>query len=277
TAETAVAQYNLIISEKELLQKTLAGSICVLTQALELVGSTTFSRTSRIPETVTHIAEQMQVPDRWQVEIAASLSQMCTALSEEVCEGSREEKPLPSSRPESQLADRDGTPATSRREAAAACLELLSEIPRLENVVSMIERHHQLADGATGPEDDDDPAWLGGRILYAAHVWDQLIVEGHSEEVALAKVKEMGAHSPAAFLEALSTLPSANTRMASRIENDGLQVGMSLAEDLRSTSDALLMASGHQLNPLSLARLRELVRRGQIQGPFQIRAAPERP
>jgi len=54
-------------------------------------------------------------------------------------------------------------------------------------------------------------------------------------------------------------------------------VGMSLAEDLRSTSDALLMASGHQLNPLSLARLRELVRRGQIQGPFQIRAAPESP
>ena len=277
TAETAVAQYNLVITEKEHFQKALAGSIRVLTQALEVVDPTTFSRTLRIREIVTHIAEQTDAPNRWQVEVAASLSQMCMALCERVCEGSREEKPPASSQPRSQLADRDGTPFTARSEAAAACLGLLSQIPRLESVVSMIERHHQLADGATRPDDDDDPAWLGGRILHAAYAWDRIIVEGHSEEVALAKLRELGAHFPAAFFEALSTLPSADTRVERHVDDDGLRVGMSLAEDLRSTSNALLMVSGHQLNPLSLARLRELVRTGQLQGPFQVRIAPERP
>ena len=260
TAETAVAQYNLIITEKELLQETLAGSIRVRTQALELVAPIPFSRTSRIPEIASHIAEQMDVPNRWRVEAAASLSQMCMALCEEISEGSR-----------------DGTPFTARPEAAAACMGLLNQIPRLEIMISMIERHHQFADGATRPENDDDPAWLGGRILHAAHVWDQIIVEGHSEEVALAKLRAMGARFPAAFFEALSTLPCADTGMARHVDDDGLRVGMSLAEDLRSTSNALLMTSGHQLNPLSLARLRELVRTGQLQGPFQVRIAPERP
>ena len=113
--------------------------------------------------------------------------------------------------------------------------------------------------------------------MHAAYAWDRIIVEGHSEEVALEKLREMGAHFPAAFFEALSTLPSADTRVERHVDDDGLRVGMSLAEDLRSTSNALLMVSGHQLNPLSLARLRELVRTGQLQGPFQVRIAPERP
>jgi hypothetical protein len=65
--------------------------------------------------------------------------------------------------------------------------------------------------------------------------------------------------------------------MARHVDDDELRVGMSLADDLRLTSNALLVASGHQFNPLSLARLREFVRTGQIQGPFQVRIAPERP
>ena len=277
TAETAVAQYNLIVTEKEHFQKILADGVRVLGQALEVIDPITFSRTSRIQEIVGHIAEQTDAPDRWQVEVAANLSQMCMALQEEVCGGSCEEKPPRSSQPESLPADRDGTPFTARPEAAAACLGLLRQIPRLENVVRMIEKHHQLADGATRSEDGDDSAWFAGRILHAAYEWDRIILEGYSEEEALAKLREMGPHFPAAFFEALSTLPSADTRMARHVDDDGLRVGMSLAEDLRSTSNALLMASGHRLNPLSLARLREFVRTGQIQGPFQIRIASERP
>ena len=114
-------------------------------------------------------------------------------------------------------------------------------------------------------------------MLHVAHTWRRIIAEGHSKDVALRTLREMGNHYPPAFFEALSTLPSADTRVARHVDDDELRVGMSLVEDLRSTSNALLMVSGHQLNPLSLARLRELVRTGQLQGPFQVRIAPERP
>jgi len=71
--QAALVQYNLIISEKELLEKTLHGSVKVLTEILALVNPAAFSRATRIHQTMKHMVQQLGLQDTWRYEIAAML------------------------------------------------------------------------------------------------------------------------------------------------------------------------------------------------------------
>ena len=77
----AIEQYRLVTAEKELLNKTLNGSIKVLTEILSLVNPAAFSRSYRIRNYVREIALKLQLPNLWQFQIAALLSQIgCVTL-----------------------------------------------------------------------------------------------------------------------------------------------------------------------------------------------------
>ena len=79
-----IEQYRLITSEKELLEKTLNGSVKVLTDVLALVNPTAFGRTSRIHNLVQTISAELKIEKPWQIELAAMLSQIgCITMSEE--------------------------------------------------------------------------------------------------------------------------------------------------------------------------------------------------
>ncbi|MBA4395569.1 MAG: histidine kinase, partial [Desulfobacca sp.] len=72
-------QYQLVTGERELLEKTLKGTIQVLTEVLSLVNPEAFGRASRITRYVREIAAQLdniQPTDRWILETAAMLSQI---------------------------------------------------------------------------------------------------------------------------------------------------------------------------------------------------------
>ena len=76
-----IRQFQLITVERELLEKTLRGSIKVLSEILELINPEAFGRSSRIVRYVKEIASRMEVPDLWQMETAAALSQIgCVIL-----------------------------------------------------------------------------------------------------------------------------------------------------------------------------------------------------
>jgi YesN/AraC family two-component response regulator len=78
----ALAQYDLITAEKEILEKTLRGSVKVLTDILALVNPAAFSRTSRVLHTMQHLVQQLGLHDIWRYELAAMLSQIgCVALN----------------------------------------------------------------------------------------------------------------------------------------------------------------------------------------------------
>ena len=85
--EVLLRIYNLLETrwlyrqERELLERTLGGSVGVLTEILSLVNPAAFSRAQRIRRYVQHMAKQLQVPDQWQFELAAMLSQIgCVAV-----------------------------------------------------------------------------------------------------------------------------------------------------------------------------------------------------
>ena len=86
---TAIAlaqrQYRLITAEKELLDKTLKGTITVLSELLSLANPIAFSSGLRIKNLVVHLAEQLHLPNLWQFEIAALMSQIgCVTLPHDI-------------------------------------------------------------------------------------------------------------------------------------------------------------------------------------------------
>ena len=102
--QAALAQYQLITAEKELLEKTLYGSVKVLTEILALVNPAAFSRASRVHHTVQHLVQQLGLRDAWRYEIAAMLSQIgCVAL---IRTPSRPATPAPNSPPRKKNASR---------------------------------------------------------------------------------------------------------------------------------------------------------------------------
>ena len=67
--------YRLINSEKELLNKTLTGTIKILTSVLHIVNPAAFSKSNRMLKYVIHIVKNLQLDNAWQFDVAAMLSQ----------------------------------------------------------------------------------------------------------------------------------------------------------------------------------------------------------
>ncbi|RMF86633.1 MAG: response regulator [Planctomycetota bacterium] len=125
--DAGIEQYRLVTAEKELLSKTLAGSVRVLTEILTAVSPQAFGRASRVRATVSKLCKAMNVPNTWQIEIAAMLSQIgCVAVPAQILEkvyNGEELKPQERDIYESH-------PKLAR--------ELLAKIPRLERVAEIV-------------------------------------------------------------------------------------------------------------------------------------------
>jgi len=98
--EAAVAQHRLITAERELLEKTLRGSIKALTEILSLASPLIFGRATRLKQHATELVAGLGVPFSWQLEVAVMLSQIgCIVLTAENNEKLYYGKPLSPSRP----------------------------------------------------------------------------------------------------------------------------------------------------------------------------------
>ena len=124
----ALRQYRLITAEKELLQKTLKGSVTVLSELLGIAHPLAFSAGLRIKKYMVTLAEALALPNPWQYEIAALMSQIgCITLPGDVLS--------------KVYADQELTPEESEMyaEHPLTGASLLEKIPRLEQVTKMIE------------------------------------------------------------------------------------------------------------------------------------------
>ena len=84
TLTAALTQYRLVTAEKNLLERTLSGTVQVLTEVLSLVNPAAFSRAERARRYIHHVATEMSLGNPWQYEVAAMLSQLgCVTLPAE--------------------------------------------------------------------------------------------------------------------------------------------------------------------------------------------------
>lgn len=259
-----IEQYRLIIAERELLGKTLRGSIEVLIEILSFVNPIAFGRATRIKRLVHNIARHLQLPNIWQYELAAMLSQIgCVMLPAEVLEKIDVRAPI--STAEEQLF---ATHPTMGR-------ELLERIPRLEIIGQMIEGQ-QKPPGQhiipTALHTEADAIRLGAQILNLVLAFDEMSTRGVPTPTIIAALRQKPNRYNPHLVEALaSTEGSPEQGRVKALPVSQLKVGMVLAEDVWSTSQQLLVHQGQEITSSIWLRLRNFSRRTGVVEPVSVR------
>jgi FixJ family two-component response regulator len=255
TALTAsLEQHHLIVSEKELLENTLSGSIRVLTEVLSLVNPAAFGRSMRVRRYVKQIANSLKLEKTWQFDVAAMMSQLgCVTLDAETIDAVYGNQKLA---PEEQA-------RFDKHPAVAA--ELLTKIPRMEAIAWMIA--HQNDPSAAVPVAEDPNMRTGAEILGAALAFDEALSKGASKEEALSQVRIRFEQLNPQILHALRGLDLEGGRTEIRdCPINELSARMVLTQEVRTQSGLLIVAKGQEVTAPLILRLKNFHEKGAIPG-----------
>jgi CheY-like chemotaxis protein len=259
--DDAVQQHQLVTSERVLLQQTLHGSIKTLTEVLALSNPLAFGRATRIKQLVGDLGLRLGIIDRWQIEVAAMLSQLgAIALPAETVEKIYYGHPL------------DEAETAAAAHAPTLLKQWLGNIPRLEVVRGMLSYAF-----------DPQPEFLalsnsqvaqveqGAALLRLAADFDMLEARGCKGAFAVAALRRQAGRHHAQQLDALAAIrgEAASELEISEVSIFALQVGMRFAEDLKLASGALLIPRGQEVTPALLERLR-MLRPGTIKASIRV-------
>jgi response regulator RpfG family c-di-GMP phosphodiesterase len=257
-------QYRLIKAEKELLEKTVKGSVSVLSDVLGLTNPEAFGRSSRIKNKVIWIARQMNIMDLWQLETAAMLSQIgCIILPDRILKNLFEGQTLTGD--EMRLFETHPRMGSS----------LIGHIPRMEEVARIVAYQEKHFDGSGVPGDAvrGESIPLGARILKVALDFDLIETEGVPKGSVLPLLKEREGWYDPEVLEALEGMLFAKEQDQVReIRLSQLQPGMTLFEDLRATTGLILIARGQKVTMATLLRLKHFSETAScnVREPFRV-------
>jgi response regulator RpfG family c-di-GMP phosphodiesterase len=262
--EAGVHQYRLVTAEKELLEKTLRGSVEVLTEVLALASPAAFTRATRVRRLARQLAVAVRADSPWAIEVAALLSPIgCVAVPDDVLArvGSGQE-----------LAEKDRVMFESHARVGAS---LIGKIPRLEAIAEIIAYQDKHFDGTGRPEGGKSGAAipLGARILKLALDCDSLEARGQPRFRALECLRGRAGRYDPNVLRALEDLPAdASGHATKSVSAAELRCGMILAEDIRNTGGLMLVSKGKEVTEIVLQRLQNLCASGAVREPIQVLA-----
>jgi len=258
---SSIEQYRLVTAEKELLEKTFKNSIKVLVDVLAMVNPLAFSRSSRVKRYVLHIVRELRLPNLWQFEIAAMLSQIgCVTVPQEVLEKVLTNIPLTPK-------ERDmfnSHPSTA--------YSLLSKIPRLEIVSKIIAGQlNPLGSASEMNFTTGDVVALGSQILKVALDFDQLYETGTNTEKAIQLMLGQPNQYDPNIVNALRNIKSSASGMEVKLVTvPDVTLGMILAENVYTKKGLLLAAKGQEVTYTVLKGLRNFSQGVGIQEPFRV-------
>ncbi len=254
--DAAEEQYRLITAERVLLEETLHGSIKTLVDILSITNPVAFGRAGRARQLVRELAEALGLPDRWQLEVAAMLSQLgSVTLPDETARKFFVGEAL--TREERTMVER--LPDVTER--------LLANIPRLEPVreILAIQAGRRVSGGAS------EARAVAANALKIALDFDEIESRGVPLQEALDTLRgRTGAYLPQVFEALLSCKGVGAVRQELReVPLRGLVVGMVLAEDLKTRTGLLLVARGFEITPSFIERARNFAD-GYVREPVRV-------
>ena len=265
--EDALTQYRLITAERDLLTKTLNGSIKLLTDILALADTKSSGQAEKLRKLITEISVKMPLENLWELHLAAMLSPMgYVTLPPETIVKARNGGPL--SKKEQELVN--DLPAISAR--------LIANIPRLHGVSQIIRYQHKHFDGSGFPVDATagQSLPLGARLLKILTDMMQLQADGKSEVRALEELQRRKGFYDSKLLDSVcdcfgGRIIQAGVWQTISIESRDLAVGMVLASDILTKDGTLVLAAGHHINPMILEKLRNFDLVFGLQEPVMIK------
>lgn len=238
----ALGQHRLQVSERGLLQDTLRGCVEALAEVLALTSPAAFGRAGRASELGGALARAVRLPDWWEVEVAALLENLgAVTLPPATAEKLHAAKPLSDSE------------AAMVRRVPQITRQLLSKIPRLEGVLEILASIQ-----SCGDPDQTGEVPAGARVLRTVLDYADLEDRLDSPGIALETMRTRELYDPQ-LLDTLAGIVGVNASpRVSEIAVGELQVGMTLADDARSTDDGLLLTRGQRVTQRLIERLTNL-------------------
>lgn len=259
--EDAYEQHRLISAEKELLQKTVYGCIKVLTEMLSLVNPIAFSRAGRIKRLVEQVAQRLELPDLWQLELAVTLSHLgYVGMDPELLERAYTGKALS---PEDK-AMLTGTAKTAHK--------LMADIPRIEPVLAIIDQLGEpppVLDGLKKSSKEGRMPWAV-HVIQAAARADE-ISHGHPHQRLIVEALKGEKYNPI-IVEALGRVdyPSLEQRKNLALGAREIEPGMFLLEDAMSGNGVLMAKGGQEVTSTVATLLKRMAERHNLREPLQV-------
>ena len=225
-------QHELIVGEKVLLEQTLKGAVDALSQALATAKPLFFGRAQRVQRLAGELADRLEEPNQWRIEVASIFSQIASiTLPEAISEDVYHKREL--SKEVQEIVGR--FPEVTE--------QMLEKIPRLEEVREIIGKidlqpRFELA--------DEGGIRRAASIIKVALDFDHYEELGYEKAIVVQTLRGREKYYDPEVTEALQHLHSLADQKY-RIEEvllKNLGPGMRLAQELRHDSGFLVAPSG---------------------------------
>ncbi|WP_073260793.1 HD domain-containing phosphohydrolase [Cryptosporangium aurantiacum] len=255
--DDALRQYQLVHAERELLQKTLAGSVDVLAQLLSLGNPDAYSRTTRTSRITDTAARTLRLGHVWELRAAAKLSQIgLVAIPPDVVE--RVEtgaNPTP-----------DETTMYATHPQVAH--DLLIRIPRMERVARWISL--QNSDGDHPAADDEE-----AQCIDVLAVATKFVAARQNAEEPTATARRLTGtcrHRPdviQAVLHAATTVATTQGEIRELTVRD-LRLGQVFQHDVLATTGTVLVRKGDTVTEAVKIRLTNFATSVGVNEPIRV-------
>lgn len=257
-----LVKLELFKTEKELLEKTLTGSLKILIDILTIINSEVYGKANRVKRLVKYIAAKMKIADSWNLEIAAMLSQVgCIAVSSEILERITSDKNVS---PNERLI---------YKKHPLIGYKLLNKLPRLEKVAQIIKYQNKNYDGTGIPEDNlrESLIPIESRILHVALDYDTFNNQGINPLKSLEKLREAKVNYDVTILDALEKIIlDENKKEIKFVKVAHLDYGMIFAEDVVTTGNIKVIGKGQEVSYVMIKRLQNISKTQTIKEPIKV-------
>ncbi len=264
--EAGLEQYRLVTAERELLEKTLAGSIKVMFDFISLNDPIAARISNRLRDWVRMLSAEFGLPQRWQLDVAAMLSPLGQfVVPPELLEKRRRGEVLS----EGELVMIMNAPEAVRN--------LIANIPRLSKVAEIVYLQDKHFDGtgfpAGGPKGYDIP--FDARLLKILKDLVEECAGGYpTAPVFNALERRDGVYDPHILAKVRTCLLASaplDAPAEAEVPVSSLRAGHLILNDIRLANGHLVLAAGSVISPILVERLRAMAKSYHFQEPVRVR------
>lgn len=268
--EAGLRQYDLVTAERDLLERTLAGSVKVLVDVLSLVDPEAFRKTQVLRKWAREVVRRMKLSNAWEIDIAAMLSPLgLITIPPEIIAKVRAGEKL--SKLDNEIYSR--APEIGRN--------LVCNIPRMKNLGEMIYYQNKGFDGSGFPGD-----WVAGKdIPIGARILKILIdlatVSEAPDAAAFKALDEQGslydseilAVVRSCFVDGNGNVAGESAQNVVKVPVVDLKPGCRLVSNIETEDGKLVLAAGNDISLAQIELLRNMQKVRRIKEPIYIEAS----
>lgn len=261
--QAAIEEHRRTAAERELMSQTVHGIIAMLTRVLSLASPIAFGKANRLKSLAGELAEAAEIEDAWELEIAASFSQLgAVTLSETTLDKVAKDHPL----------NETEEPLVRKQYETAA--GLIREAPRFDAIAEAVAL--QEFDTGTGG-DVASKVRRNAELLRVALVFDHLTadLELNRAEGMAALDDRTAEYDPAALDALRKVVAKHDRRKLIEVSLEELTDEMQLIDHVETDGGAVLIAKGHEVTATLRERLSSYAESHELKLPIKVLTSVE--